>query len=247
MTTYRDSVRRKLLLSGFVGMLSWSQPSQSQSGEASSPTFSRYSAINRYLEQQLPSWECDPNTFRNGRWYATLPTSSEATTDYEICGMKWIPAAGGKLRKVKASDSLTEKQRHAAYSQILVGIALKVSRWLPEGVEQRLSTEQLVALWDIEWNTATGIRGYGELRSALERGDLRAAAGETLALRARGGVIEPGLIKRSAWRASQFDPPTWSRWAELSYSRLPEKVSEYRNYRKFLAWNAVRQSTGDNK
>ena len=247
MTTYRDSVRQKLLLSGFVGMLSWSQPSQSQLQAASSPTFSRYSAINRYLEQQLPSWECDPRTYRDGRWHATLPTSSEATTDYEICGMKWIPADSGKLRKTRSTDSMTERERRNAYFQHFAVISLRVSAWLPPGLEDRLTVSQLIALWDIEWNTGAGVHGHGRLRAALQRGDLRAAASETLTLRARGGVIEPGLIKRSTWRASQFDSTTWSRWARLSYSRLPEKVSEYRNYRKFLAWNAVRRSTGDNK
>lgn len=206
-----------------------------------SPTSSQYSAVSHYIGELLPRWECDPSTYRSGRWHATLPTTSEQTTDYEICGMKYIPGPDGTLRQVREGDTLTERARSSAYRQIVTGIALRVRSWLPPGVEQRLSTEQLIALWDIEWNTATGIRGYHRLRAALERGDLRAAASETLALRARGGVVEPGLIKRSAWRASKFDPTNWSRWAELEYSRVAERVSRYTNYRKFLAWYAVLQ------
>lgn len=240
MTTYRDSVRRKLLLSGFVGMLSWSQPSQSQSGEASFPLFSHYSRINEYVERQLPSWECDPRTYWGGRWHATLPTTSEVTTDYEICGMKQIPV-NGKLRKVQATDSLTERERRKAYNQIILSISRRVTAWLPQGVESRLTVSQLIALWDIEWNTSSGVRGYSRLRAALERNDLRAAAEEVLALRAHGGIIEPGLIKRSAWRASQFDPATWEMWAGLTYSTLPKKPTEYANYRKFIAWNITRK------
>lgn len=206
-----------------------------------SPTSSHYSAISEYIGELLPRWECDPSTYRSGRWHAILPTTSEQTTDYEICGMKYIPGSDGKLRKVRQSDALTEKARNNAYLQIITGIALRVSVWLPEGVERKLTVGQLIALWDIEWNTATGIGGYPRLRAALERRDDRAAAREMVALRARGGVIEPGLIKRSAWRASQFDYPNWARWATAEYSRIPKNVTKYTNYRKFLAWYAVLQ------
>ena len=240
MITWKDLVRQKLRLSGCVVILSLSLLLLSPQQEVLSHTSSPDSEIKFYLDHLLPSWECDPSTYRKGEWHATLPTTSEKTTDYEICGMKQIPGRDGKLRSVRSGDTLTEKQRRTAYEQILIGISTRVSRWLPPGVERKLTANQLIALWDIEWNVAGGVHRYIRLRDALYSREFQIVANEVVALRAHGGVIEPGLIRRSAWRASQFDPANWSRWKCMKYSRIPTNVVSYVNYHKFLAWYTTR-------